>query len=118
VQRLCDGDAPLAVDLAVFLDASSTGRGAARPGTLPVNVNRAVNYFTRNAFVWGKWSAGARLVNIDLGDPANHYMIAGQPAYNAALDMRAHVAAEWDENIHGDIKRRLFDLLPLMPGFR
>jgi pimeloyl-ACP methyl ester carboxylesterase len=105
-------EVPLAIDLVVFLDPSSTGRGPARPKSLPVNVNRAVSYSTRNLFVWGKWGAAKRLENIDLGDPANGFINDGEPAYDARLDMRAHVAAEWDENIHRDIKRRLLKLLP------
>src|SRR5262245_29677921 len=43
LQQLAEGDAPVAVNLAVFLDGSSAGRGPARPKALPVNVNRAVN---------------------------------------------------------------------------
>src|SRR5262245_20393448 len=112
VRQLHEGEAPLAVNLVVFLDASSTGRGPARPKTLPVNVNRAVSFYTRNAFVWGKWDAGKRLENVDLGDPANRFIIDGEPPYNAPFDMRGHVAAEWDEEIHSDIKRRLLTLLP------
>ena len=111
LQQLSTGETPLAVDLAVFLDASSTGRGSARPNALPVCANRAVSYFTRNAFVWGKWHAGTRLKNIDLGDPAEGYLAQGGPAYNSAFNLPAHVAAEWDENIHNDIKIRLYDLL-------
>jgi len=111
LQDLSTGEAPLAVDLVVFLDPSSTARGPARPTVLPVGVNRAVNYFTRNSFVWGKWDAGLRLKNIDLGDPAEGFMVRGGPAYNAAFNLQAHVAAEWDENIHKDIQARLLDLL-------
>ena len=111
LQQLSNGDEPLAVHLVVFLDASSTGRGPARPKALPVCANQAVSYFTRNAFVWGKWNVGARLKNIDLGDPAEGFMIHGTPAYNAAFNLQAHVAAEWDENIHKDIQARLLGLL-------
>ena len=111
LQQLSTGEAPLAVDLVVFVDASSTGRGPAQPQILPVCANRAVSYFTRNAFVWGKWDAGTRLTNVDLGDPALHFMINGNPPYNAVFNLQAHVAAEWDECIHADIERRLLDLL-------
>jgi len=111
-QRVSEGEAPLAIDLVIFLDASSAARGAAKPKALPINVNRAVSYFTRNMFVWRKWDAGARLTNIDLGDVSQGYMRDGAPAYDAPLDVRGHVAAEWDEKIHADIKRRLLALLP------
>lgn len=106
---LKDDDAPLAVDLAVFLDASSAARG--QPKALPVNVRRAVSYFTHNRFVWGKWAADRRVENVDLGDPARGFMTGGRPAYGAAFDFQAHVAAEWDENIHTQIARRLRELL-------
>jgi pimeloyl-ACP methyl ester carboxylesterase len=111
-RELSAGETPLAIDLVVFLDPSSTGRGPVQPKALPVNVNRAVSYSTRNMFTWGKWHAGKRLEYIDLGDPDNHFMRDGEPAYNAKFDMRAHIAAEWDENIHSDIKQRLLKLLP------
>ncbi len=112
VQLLGQPDAPLAVRLVVFLDASSTARGPAKPKHLPVNVHGAVNYFTHSFFVWGKWDAGTRIENIDLGDPKNHYMQHGEPAYHARFDVRAHVAAEWDQAIHDEIKLRLPGLLP------
>jgi pimeloyl-ACP methyl ester carboxylesterase len=111
-QRLCQSDAPLAVNLVVFLDASSAARRVDKVRVLPVNVNRAVNYSTRNVFVWGKWDAGRRLENVDLGDPKEGFLIEGGPAYNAPFETRAHVAAEWDEAIHADIRRRLLELLP------
>ena len=95
-----------------FLDASSTGRGPASPKALPVNVNRAVSYFTRNVFVWGRWDAGRRLENINLADAAWRSGNDGNPDYSAPFDVRAHTAAEWDEQIHADICRRLLELLP------
>ncbi len=112
VQQLRDSEAPLAVHLVVFLDASSTGRGPAKPKALPINVNRAVSYYTRSIVVWGKWDVGQRLENIDLADPANRFIANGEPPYHAPFDVRGHVAAEWDEEIHSDIKRRLLQLLP------
>jgi pimeloyl-ACP methyl ester carboxylesterase len=112
VRQLRESETPLAISLVVFLDASSTGRGPVRPKALPVNVNRAVSYYTRNAFVWGKWDGGTRLDNVDLGDPANRFIVNGEPPYNAPFDVRGHVAAEWDDEIHSDIKRRLLKLLP------
>ncbi len=111
VQHLRTSERPLAVNLVVFLDASSTGRVPARPKTLPVNVNRAVSYFTRNVFVWGRWDAGRRLENIDLADPAWRSRDSGNPDYGAPFDVRAHTAAEWDEAIHADIRRRLLEVL-------
>lgn len=111
-QALLASDAPLAFDLAVFLDASSTARGKRKPKRLPININHAVHYFTHNLFVWGKWPAGDRLENIDLGDKACGYRSDGGPAYQSAFDFRAHVAAEWDDRIHADIKRRLLEVLP------
>jgi pimeloyl-ACP methyl ester carboxylesterase len=112
LQQLHEGEAPLALHLVAFLDASSTGRGPVKPKALPLNVNRAVSYYTRSILVWGKWDAGARLENIDLADPANRFIVNGEPPYNAPFDVRGHVAAEWDEEIHSDIKRRLVKLLP------
>lgn len=111
-RELRQSETPLAINLLVFIDASSTGRGPAKPKALPVNANCAMNYFTHNAFVWGRWEAGKRLENIDLGDPARGYLINGGPAYNAPIDVQAHVAAEWDEKIHEEIKRRLFEMVP------
>ena len=113
LQQLSSPDAPVAVGLVVFLDPSSNGRGPARPKVLPVCVNRAVNYFTHNTFVWGKWDAGARLTNVDLGDPALEFMSGGNPAYDAKFNLQAHVAAEWDERIHRDIRLRAFELLKI-----
>jgi pimeloyl-ACP methyl ester carboxylesterase len=111
-QLLRSAERPLALDLVVFLDASSTGRGPAKPKMLPVNVNRAVSYFTRNIFVWGRWDAGPRLENIDLAAPAWRSRTGQGPDTGTAFDVRAHVAAEWDEAIHADIRRRLLELLP------
>jgi pimeloyl-ACP methyl ester carboxylesterase len=113
LRQLSTGEAPLAVDLVVFLDPSSTGRGPARPKVLPVCANQAVNYFTRNSFVWGKWDAGPRLTNIDLGDPATGFMTRGVPAYNSTFNLQAHVAAEWDEKIHKEIQARLLELIKI-----
>ncbi|MGQ0633160.1 MAG: hypothetical protein ACT4QC_01005 [Planctomycetaceae bacterium] len=111
-QVLYQHEAPVAIDLAVFLDPSSAARGPARPEKLPENLNRVVCYHTRNVFIWGRLPDSPRLTNIDLGDPANGFMRDGQPAYDARFDFRAHVAAEWDETIHADIKRRLLDIRP------
>jgi pimeloyl-ACP methyl ester carboxylesterase len=112
LEDLRERENPLAVNLAVFLDPSSTGRGPRQPKSLPVNVNRAVSYCTRNAFVWGRWNAGTRLEHIDLGNPALGFMRDGQPPYAAAFNFQAHVAAEWDQRIHEDILGRILELLP------
>jgi hypothetical protein len=109
-QLLYRHEAPVAVDLAVFLDPSSAGRGPSRPERLPENLNRVVHYYTRNVFIWGHLPDRPRLTNIDLGDPANGFIFEHQPPYDARLDFRAHVAAEWDDNIHADITRRLLEL--------
>ncbi|MBS0266454.1 MAG: alpha/beta fold hydrolase [Planctomycetes bacterium] len=112
LQDLVLRETPLAVHLAVFLDPSSTGRGPPRPKALPINVQRAVSYCTRNAFVWGPWDAGPRLENIDLGDPARGFIKNGQPPYDAKFNTQAHIAAEWDPRIHEDIQQRVQALLP------
>ena len=106
-------ETPLAIEMVVFLDASSAGRDAATERALPDNVNRAVHYFTRNAFVWGRWDAGSRLENIDLGKPDGGFLQRGGPAYDSPFNFRAHVAAEWDDRIHADMQRRLIDLIPV-----
>jgi len=108
---LLQSETPLAMHGMIFLDASSVVRGR-KPTALPINVNRAVNYYTHNAFAWGGLSADDRVHNIDLGDAANGYMPDGEPAYHAPFDIRAHIAAEWDERIHADMVRRLLDFLP------
>ena len=110
VARLLLQETPLAIQAMVFLDGGSLLR-ARKPAGLALNVNRTVNYFTRNGFVWGRLPEHSSLLNIDLGDKANGYLRDGGPAYDAPFDIRAHVAAEWDGRIHGDIIRRLLDLL-------
>jgi len=107
VRALRDSEQPIAIQLLVLLDAASAGRGAAPPKKLPENVNRIVQYRTHNVFVWGELARDRRLVAIDLGDSDTGFMRDGRPAYHAPFDFRAHVAAEWDEKIHDDIKRRL-----------
>ena len=107
VRALRDSDQPIAIQLLVLLDAASAGRGAAPPKKLPENVNRIVQYRTHNVFVWGALPEDRRLLAIDLGDADAGFMRDGRPAYHAPFDFRAHVAAEWDEKIHDDIKRRL-----------
>ena len=105
-------ESPLAIHLTVFLDPSSTGRGPPQPKSLPMNANRAINFCTRNAFVWGRWNAGHRLEHIDLGDPELGFMRDGQPPYAAKFNPQAHIAAEWDPRIHAEIRDRVLELLP------
>lgn len=101
------------ISLAVFLDGSSTGRANLQRKSLPSNVSQSLNIFTRNSFVWGKISATAtRLENVDLGDPTRGFLKQSGPAYQASLNFKAHVAAEWDEEVHALIRRRLLSLLP------
>lgn len=109
---LRQGDAPLAVDLMIFLDPSSTGRARERqPQRLPINVKRAIHFRTHNLFCWDRWETD-RVRDIDLGDPELGYMKKGNPAYSATFSFRAHVAAEWDPQIHTEIKTELLGLLP------
>lgn len=113
-RQLLDSPCPLAIDFVVFLDASSAGgrlQVQAAPKGLPINVDRTTNYFTRNLFVWKQWSQDRRIEHIDLGDAKRGFMENGIPAYAAQFDFAAHVAAEWDEKVHTDIKRRLLALV-------
>lgn len=110
-QQLVDSPAPIAIDYAVFLDPSSTGRAeSARPKQIPINVNRATNFHTRNLFGWGKLPKDERIENIDLGDARHGFQTPNGPAYNSTFDFNAHVAAEWDERIHAAIRTRIADL--------
>jgi len=111
VARLLSQETPLAIQGMIFLDGGSLLR-ARKPTGVPLNVNCTVNYFTRNGFVWGRLPEHSSLLNIDLGDKVNGYLRDGGTAYDAPFDIRAHVAAEWDGRIHGDIIRRLLDFLP------
>jgi len=109
-RTLAASDRPLALDLVVFLDPSSTGRALVPPRSRPVCINRSVNYYTRNRFVWGPLKIGENHDNIDLGDPASGYLRPAGAKYQAPFDVPAHVAAEWDEQIHADIRQRLLQL--------
>jgi len=111
VRMLREGDTPVAIQLLVLLDAASAGRGAKPPDRLPENTNRIVQYRTHNVFVWSELGRDNRLTAIDLGNPDAGFMQEGRPAYHAPFDFRAHVAAEWDEKIHDDIRRRLAAVL-------
>ncbi len=109
-RTLATSDHPLALDLVVFLDPSSTGRALVPPRTRPVTINRSVNYYTRNRFVWGPLKIAENHDNIDLGDPTTGYLRPDGPPYQSPFDFPAHVAAEWDEQIHADIRQRLLQL--------
>jgi pimeloyl-ACP methyl ester carboxylesterase len=100
------------VELMIFLDPSSLARvkHGQRPGGLPANVQRSVNYFTRHFLSWRHWSGEPRVENVDLGDPANGFCTPGGPPYDSLFDHRGHVCAEWDERIHRDIRRRIRQL--------
>lgn len=109
-RTLATSERPLALDLVVFLDPSSTGRALVNPRSRPITINRSVNYYTRNRFVWGPLPIPEQHENIDLGDPAAGYLRPDGAKYQAPFDFPAHVAAEWDEQIHADIRRRLLEL--------
>ncbi len=100
------------VEEVVFLDPSSLARtvNGKRSGGLPQNVSHAVNYFTRHKLSWRHWPDEPRVENIDLGDPRHGYLIEKGPHYDSTIDFKAHVAAEWDDRIHLDIRRRIRSL--------
>lgn len=112
-EELARSDTPLAIDLLVLLDPSSTGRALQPPRERPINVNASANYFTRNRFVWGPWRVDPPHEDIDLGDPSQGFLRERGPNYANPLDFPAHVAAEWDEQIHLDIRDRLWRLIPV-----
>ena len=94
-EALTEPEIPIAV--MVFLDPSSLGRAqTARPTQLPLCIRSARNYYTRNVFGWRELPNEARMVNVDLGDAKHGFLVTGGPKYDAALDMQAHIAAEWD----------------------
>ena len=104
------------IELVVFLDPSSLGRAAAkRPTALPNTVKAARNYYTRNVFGWRELAGMDRLTNIDLGDEIHGFQVPGGPKYNAAFDVHAHIAAEWDPLIHSEITRHVVELLNSSP---
>ena len=97
---------------AIVIDPSSLMRGK-RIEKLPNNIPSMLNYHTANAFCWGAWKNETRVKNVDLGDPVNGFSINGQPNYGSAFDTHAHTAAEWDENIHKDVVRRVLEIVVL-----
>lgn len=110
-RTLVESPLPVPIDCAIFLDPSSSGRAeTARPKTLPININRAINLYTRNVFVWGRWPNEKRINNIDLGDPQLGFLQKGRAAYDSRFDFQAHVAAEWDEKIHAAIKQVILNV--------
>ncbi len=111
VCELLSAEPMVEVDLVVFLDPSSLGRhDTLRPESLPDCIESAVTYFTHNAGGWGAWDDEPRIENIDLGDSANGYLFPGGPAYDSIFDISAHIAAEWDQRIHQDIRERIADI--------
>jgi pimeloyl-ACP methyl ester carboxylesterase len=94
------------IDLAVGVDPSSVVRGQ-RMATLPENISRLVCFQTRNAFTWKPWQDEPRAECVDLGNPANGFMVNGQPNYAAAFDVAAHNAVEWDARVHAAVVRRI-----------
>lgn len=111
-RALVDSSKPVAIDYVVFLDPSSAGRSNdTRPKHLPININRATNFYTRNLFGWRRWPNDHRIENVDLGDAREGFLTSNGPAYNSTFDFNAHVAAEWDERIHSAIRKRILDLI-------
>jgi len=103
---------PVSIDRLILLDPNSTGEAAQRqPELLPQNVKQAVHYYTHNIYCWGEWT-GERIEAIDLGDPKLGYSKNGVPAYASPFDFRAHVAAEWDNRVHEEIKQIMLKRLP------
>ncbi len=110
-EELCEPEIP--IEMAVFLDPSSTGRSKTpRPAQLPRCIKAARNYYTRNVFGWREWPDELRLVNVDLGDAKLGFLVPGGPRYDATFDARAHIAAEWDPRIHREITNAVVELLP------
>jgi hypothetical protein len=92
----------------VFLDPSSVVLpDPKRPTVLPQDVVSSVQYASRTAVIWGPWPDEPRVTHIDLGDPRQGYLRPGGPRYDALFSVNAHIGAEWDEQIHADICRRL-----------
>lgn len=94
------------IDLALGVDPSSMARGQ-RMARLPDNIGRLVCFQTRNAFTWRAWQDEPRAERVDLGDPANGFMVNGRPNYAAAFDVSAHNSVEWDERVHAAVVGRI-----------
>ena len=109
VAEILGRDPTIKIELAVGLDASSFSR-AERTKRLPSNIQELVNYYSNNAFCWGEWNDGARIVNVSLADQANGFVVDGKPDYASQLSWDAHYAAEWDQKIHSDICKRVLAL--------
>lgn len=108
VSQLLAEQPAVPLDLVVFLDPSSVGRfDKAQPEKLPSNIQKAVTLATRNALGWKKWAKEPRAEFVDLGDPANGFLKKPGPAYDSLFDVKAHIAVEWDEAIHKEIRSRL-----------
>jgi hypothetical protein len=112
--EVCEGlaETEIPIELALFVDPSSTGRAkSARPTRLPTCIKSARNYYTRNLFGWRDWPDETRLINIDLGDPKHGFLVEGGPKYDATFDVKAHIHAEWDQRIHQELVTQLLKLL-------
>ena len=108
VSQLLAEEPAVPLELVVFLDPSSVGRfDKAQPEKLPSSIQKAVTLATRNALGWKKWKDEPRAEFIDLGDPANGFLKKPGPAYDSLFDVKAHIAAEWDDAIHKEIRTRL-----------
>jgi pimeloyl-ACP methyl ester carboxylesterase len=94
------------IDLALGVDPSSIARGQ-RMARLPGNIGRLVCFQSRNAFTWRAWQDEPRAECVDLGNPANGFMVNGQPNYAAAFDVAAHNAVEWDQRVHAAVVARI-----------
>lgn len=111
VSQLLAEEPAVPLDLVVFLDPSSVGRfDKAQPEKLPSNIQKALSFSTRNALGWKKWVKEPRAEFVDLGDPANGFLKKPGPAYDSLFDVKAHIAAEWDEAIHKEIRKRLLNV--------
>lgn len=112
VAQVLAEDKTVPLELAIFLDPSSAGRyDKGQPHSISKNVRDTAIYATRNALAWKKWKDDPRSEFIDLGDPARGFLKKPGPAYDSLFDVKAHIAAEWDEAIHKDITTRLLKLV-------
>jgi pimeloyl-ACP methyl ester carboxylesterase len=117
VTQLLADEPAVPLDLVVFLDPSSVGRfDKAQPEKLPSNIRKAVTLATRNALGWKKWANEPRAEFVDLGDPANGFLKKPGPAYDSLFDVKAHIAAEWDDAIHKEIRTRLLKVATQQPA--
>ena len=98
------------INSSFVIDASSFMRGK-RKEKLPENIPSLTSYHTANSFCWGPWKNEPRITNVDLADPENGYTVNGHPNYASSFDTAAHTHAEWDQKIHGDIRKQILAIL-------